>query len=183
MSVFSSLMKPFPRQEPEAITYLSTGARKVCQTAVDMIVHFEKMHRIGPHGLVYPYHDAVGYPTIGVGHLLSRIRWEPLQNFKPITLEEAQYLHHTDLDKFAIGVGKLVKVPVTDNQFGAIVSLSFNIGLSNLQASTLLRTLNRLGALADVGDQFLRWDKAGGVVLRGLTRRRIAERKLFLGYA
>jgi lysozyme len=75
-------------------------------------------------------------------------------------------------------------VPVDDGQFGALIALVFNIGAGNLQASTLLRKLNA-GDVAGAAEQFLAWDKArvDGVLkpLAGLTRRRRAERAMFLG--
>lgn len=180
VSFIERLSKPFDTLPPKKVSIVSTGAREVCKAAIDMIISFEKMHRIGKDGMVYPYHDAIGYPTIGVGHLLSKIKYEPLINYPAITLESAHELHHRDLDKFSFGVSRMLKIPVTDNQFGALVSLSFNIGLGNLQASTLLRKLNRNDSIADIADEFLKWNKAGGKVLNGLTRRRIAERQLFL---
>lgn len=154
--------------------------KTVCSSAVDMIVSFEKMHRIGSDGRVYPYHDAIGYPTIGIGHLLSKVKFEPLAKYGSLTLAEAHELHHADLNKFALGVCELVKVDLTDNEFGALVSLAFNIGLGNLKSSTLIRKLNAGVSKIEVSAEFLKWDKAGGKVLRGLTRRRIAEQKLFL---
>ena len=98
-----------------------------------------------------------------------------------MTEDEAKELLNRDLDKFASGVVRLCKVPLSDDQFGALVSFSFNVGLGNLQASTLLRKLNRGDPLEEVADEFLKWNKAGGKVLRGLTNRRKAERNLFLG--
>lgn len=153
---------------------------EVCKSAVDMIVSFERMHRIGKDGRVYPYHDAVGYPTIGIGHLLSKVKYESLEKYGSLTLKEAYDLHHSDLNKFALGVCNLVKISLTENQFGAIVSLAFNIGLGNLASSSLIRKINSGAPMADVANEFLKWDKAGSKVLAGLTRRRIAERKLFL---
>ena len=178
--IMSALVAPFNSAVPESVKTSSTGVRLVCAGAVEMILSFERMYRIGSDGMVYPYWDALGYPTIGVGHLLSRVVREDLSKYPPITLDSAHQLHRQDLDKFAIGVMNLLKVAVTDNQFGALVSLSFNIGLGNLQASTLIRKLNRGDSIAEVGNCFLSWNKAGGKVLAGLTRRRVAERKLFL---
>lgn len=178
-STINFFSKPFKTEPPESIKLTPGGVRLVCESAVDLIVSFEKMHRVSGD-MVFAYHDAIGYPTIGIGHLLSKEKFEDLNKYKALTLEDAHNLHRRDLDKFAIGVSKLLKVPVTDNQFGALVSLSFNIGLGNLYGSALLRMLNRGDSLEDVGNAFLKWNTAGGKVLRGLTRRRIAERTLFL---
>jgi lysozyme len=80
---------------------------------------------------------------------------------------------------FSKQVNKLIKVEVTQNQFDALVDFAYNVGVGNLASSTLLKKLNAK-LYAEVAEQFLRWNKAGGVVLTGLTRRREAEKKLFL---
>ncbi len=74
---------------------------------------------------------------------------------------------------------RLVTVDLDQDQFDALVSFTFNLGAGNLQSSTLLKLLNQ-GEYTQAADQFLRWNKAGGRVLPGLTRRREAERALFL---
>lgn len=153
--------------------------REVCSDAVQLIRAFEGCHRIGDDGLVYPYHDPVGLPTIGYGHLLSREPWADLNQWKPIPQDEAVALLMADLTRFSRSVDRLVEVPLTDEQFGALVSFCFNLGAGALQASTLRRMLNR-GDYLEAADQFLRWVFAGGIRLRGLVRRREAERDLFL---
>lgn len=154
--------------------------KSVCKLAIDLIVSFESIAKIGADGRVYPYHDAVGYPTIGIGHLLSKIKFEPLDKYGSLTIDESHNLHHEDLDIFAVGVNKLVDVDLSDNEFGAIVSLAFNIGLGNLGSSTLIKKLNLGNSKIDIASEFLKWNKAGGQVLAGLTRRRVAEKTLFL---
>ncbi len=77
-------------------------------------------------------------------------------------------------------VTKLVKVPLTQNQFDALVSFEYNIGYSKLSASTLLRLLNS-GDYKGASDQFGRWVYGGGKILPGLVRRRKAETQLFIG--
>lgn len=97
-----------------------------------------------------------------------------------MTVEQAVNLKMQDLQRFCISVEGMLKVRVTDNQFGALVSLAFNIGTGALKSSSLLRKLNRGDDINEVAQEFLKWNKAGGIVYRGLTRRRIAEMKLFL---
>jgi len=94
--------------------------------------------------------------------------------------DEIDALLAADLRKFEAGVLRLCP-PCVDSQpqFDAIVSLAFNIGLGNLQASTLRMKYNR-GDYAGAADEFLKWRKSNGVVLKGLERRREAERALFL---
>ena len=154
--------------------------RKINKKTLDLIISFESLARIGEDGLIYPYHDMLGYPTIGVGHLLSKIVNEDLSKYDPITKDEAYVLHEQDVNKFSDGVSSLLSVDVTDNQFGAIVSLAYNIGLGNLKSSTLIKKLNTNTPNDEVGEEFLKWNKGGGVVIAGLTRRTIAEQSLFL---
>jgi len=75
---------------------------------------------------------------------------------------------------------KVITVPLTDNQLTAITSLVYNIGFGAFKRSTLLRLLNAGASKEEVAKQFLRWNKAGGKEIKGLTNRRQAEFNLFL---
>ena len=97
-----------------------------------------------------------------------------------ITEPEAERLLKITVESFADQVAKLITVPVTSNQFAAIVSLTYNIGIGAFARSTLLSMLNNRKDKKEVAIQFLRWDKAGGKTLAGLTRRREREMRLFL---
>ncbi|QMV32429.1 lysozyme [Ralstonia phage Hyacinthe] len=119
------------------------------------------------------YRDAVGVLTIGYGHTGNV--WLGMV----VTQEQADALLAADIRRFENGVAGLLKVPVTQGQFDALVSFAFNCGLGNLGASTLLRKLNA-GDVKGAAAEFPRWSMAGGVVLRGLTLRREAEQKLFM---
>jgi lysozyme len=130
-------------------------------------------------GMIYPYHDPVGFPTIGYGHLLSRVKWEALSKYHAITREEASEFLRSDILKAARGVRKLISAPLTDEQFAALIDFSFNVGTGNLEISTLRRLVNRQEYEA-AAEQFPRWVYAAGVKLPGLVRRRAAERALFL---
>lgn len=77
---------------------------------------------------------------------------------------------------------RLVTAPLSQNQWDALMSFTYNLGAANLESSTLRRLLNA-GNYAAAAEQFARWNKAGGQVLAGLVRRRAAERDLFLGAA
>jgi len=111
--------------------------------------------------------------TIGYGHT------DGVKEGDEITQQEADRLLAGDVELFTTGVQRLVHSDINRNQLGALVSFSFNVGLGNLRHSTLLRMVNA-GDFVGAADQFLRWNKAGGKVLAGLTRRREAERQLFL---
>jgi lysozyme len=111
--------------------------------------------------------------TIGYGHT---------KTCKPgmvISLSEAERLLQQDLQVFEAAVSRLVTAPLSQNQFDALVSFSFNVGTGALADSTLLRLLNRKNYL-EAAEQFKRWTKAGNVTLKGLVDRREEEYDLFM---
>lgn len=97
----------------------------------------------------------------------------------PITEEEGIELLMLDIAKFERAVERLITAPLNQNQFDALVSFSFNLGSGSLQNSTLRRRVNR-SEYERAADEFPRWVFAGGRKLKGLVRRRYAERELFL---
>ena len=120
------------------------------------------------------YKDAVGIWTIGYG---------TTRNVRPgMTISEDQAVSflQEDLSRFEKAINDSVRVPINDNQFSALASFTYNVGPGAFRSSTLLRKLNG-GDIRGAADELLRWDKAGGRPLAGLTRRRKAERSLFLG--
>ena len=98
---------------------------------------------------------------------------------KPITKEEALEMFKVIADGFARQVEKKLTKPVKQNQFNALVSLAYNIGVGNFYKSTLLRYVNLNPNDGNIAKEFLRWNKAGGQVLNGLTNRRIKESALY----
>lgn len=82
-------------------------------------------------------------------------------------------------ERFANKVKSLLNIELNENQFSALVSLSYNIGIANFSKSTLLKRVNANPIDKDIKYQFSRWNKAGGKVMRGLTNRRNAETKLY----
>lgn len=152
---------------------------RAIELAEKLAAPFEGLHRIGKDGMIYPYHDPVGYPTIGYGHLLSRVRWEALSKHSAINKDEASALLRADIGKAARSVMRLIKAPLTENQCAALIDFTFNVGAGNLEISTLRRLVNRQEYEA-AAEQFSRWVYAAGVKLPGLVRRRAAERAMFL---
>lgn len=140
---------------------------KISQKGVDLIKSFEGLE-------LKAYKDSVGVTTIGYGSTGSHVSMG-----MTITKEQAEQLLKKDLERFEKGVSDIVKVPLNQNQFDALVSFSFNLGLGNLKSSTLLKKLNA-SDYTGASREFERWNRAVGKVLNGLTRRRIAERDLFL---
>jgi len=169
--------------------------RDVPQEAVELIKSFEGIVDGDPRTVnLDAYLDPVGIWTIGWGHAV-RFRGQFLRGADNrgiaralypggITRAQAEALLRGDLVDYASNVQALVKVPLGDAAFGALVSFAFNVGVGALAQSTLLRKLNARD-FAGAADQFLVWNKGrrNGVLveLPGLTRRRRAERAMFLG--
>lgn len=124
------------------------------------------------------YQDSVGVWTIGYGWT-QPVDGKPIRAGMVIKQETAERLLKTGLVSYESDVSRLVKVRLTQGQFDALVSFTYNLGARSLSTSTLLRKLN-VGDYDGSADEFLRWNKAGGKVLNGLTRRREAERALFM---
>lgn len=122
------------------------------------------------------YNDQVGVLTIGYGTTNSVLPADHrITPGMTITQAEANVLLHLGVDtKFSPAVSTLVKVPLTQNQFDSLVCFAYNVGPGNLASSTLLRKLNARD-YAGAQQQFLVWNRAGGIPVRGLTRRRLAE--------
>ncbi len=119
-----------------------------------------------------------GVLTIGYGHT-GMVRGSKITPHTTITPEEAEALLKEDLKRYEKAVNSLVKVPLNSNQFDALVSFVFNIGINAFSTSTLLTLLNN-GDYKGASQQFKRWIYVGGKkVLEGLKKRRTAEEKLF----
>ncbi|MEW3423807.1 lysozyme, partial [Pseudomonas aeruginosa] len=95
------------------------------------------------------------------------------------TVEQAERMLANDIQRFEPELDKLVKVPLNQSQWDALMSFVYNLGAANLASSTLLKLLNK-GDYRGAADQFPRWVNAGGKRLEGLVKRRAAERALFL---
>jgi len=93
-------------------------------------------------------------------------------------VQATEYLQE-DVDRFATKVYQLLKQPVNDNQFGALTSFAYNVGIGNLKSSTLLKKVNINPNDASIAAEFMKWNKAAGKVMKGLTRRRESESKLY----
>ncbi len=133
------------------------------------------------------YLDAAGLPSIGVGHLLTKdelssgkilISGMPVCWRAGLSDEQIAELLHQDLSYHEIAINRLIIVPLTQNQFDVLVSLSFNIGVKAFTHSTLRRRLNR-GEYDRVPNQLRRWIYCNGRVINGLVNRRELEVKLW----
>lgn len=135
------------------------------QAAIDLIKAAEGLR-------LTAYRDSAGILTIGYGSTGG------IKSGQTITREQAEEMLVDDLDEAADAVRKLVTVPLTQGQFDALVSFTFNLGAGRLRDSTLLRLLNQ-GKYGEAAAQFRFWVMAGGQTLPGLVKRRAAERALF----
>jgi GH24 family phage-related lysozyme (muramidase) len=145
------------------------GKMNISQKGIDLIKSFEGLS-------LKAYKPVAGekYWTIGYGHYGADVRQGQV-----ITKEQAEALLKKDLQKYVDGVNSVLKVPINQNQFDALVSFAYNCGVGALQKSTLLKKLNA-GDYVGASKEFGKWvHGAGGVVLKGLVTRRQKEAKLF----
>ena len=156
---------------------------KVSDKVIHMIKHHEGVR-------TKPYQCPALLWTVGVGHVIDpmhgRLKLEERKNLpipdgwnRTLSMEEVDDILKKDLARFEQGVARLCPGPLTQGQFDALVSFSFNVGLGNLQKSTIRMKVNRQD-FEGAAEAFLDWTKAGGKVLKGLVNRRNDERALFL---
>jgi len=146
------------------------ATRTINKAGLDLIKSFEGLK-------LTAYLCPANVPTIGYGSTTGLTRADV--GVKRITTAQAEALLRADLVRFESAVSKRVKVPLTDNQFAALVSWTYNLGEGNLASSPLLKYINAKAPTGDIERSWLKWDKArvNGVLkpLAGLTRRRKAE--------
>ena len=143
---------------------------KLNKAGLDLIKSFEGLR-------LETYKCSSGVNTIGYGTTL--INGKMVQNGLKISLEDAERFLIEDIKKFELGVLRVVSVGLTDNQFSALLTFSYNVGLGALRGSTLLKMVNRNPNDPLIRNEFMKWNKAAGKELTGLTRRRKAEADLY----
>ena len=136
-----------------------------------IIKHFEGFSHM-------PYRDVINLPTIGYGSIWGLDGARLTITHREITMAEGEWLLLRMLQQTERAVRRLVHPPLSENQFSALVSFTYNVGSGNLQCSTLRMKLNRMD-LAGAANEFPKWRRAGGRILRGLVRRRAEERQLW----
>jgi lysozyme len=155
----------------------------VSPNAIKVIKHHEGVRQ-------KPYRCPAKLWTIGVGHVIypeqGKLKVDDRMSFflkeednRTFLMEEIDGILRTDLARFERGVAQYVPVPLTQGQFDALVSFSFNVGLGTLQRSTLRQKALR-GDFQGAAEEFLKYCMAGGKILKGLQIRRIDERAMFL---
>jgi lysozyme len=150
----------------------------VSQACIKLIQQFEGLAKKRPDGLIEAYPDpgTGGEPwTIGWGTTGPDVKkgtvWTQRQCDERFAAQLAEFA-----DKIARLIGN---APTTQAQFDALVSFAYNVGVANLASSTLLKK-HKAGDFKGAAAEFARWNKAGGKVMAGLTRRRAAEATLYL---
>ena len=146
---------------------------KISNNGINLIKHFEGLS-------LKPYLDVVNIPTIGWGNTFYEDGTKVTLNDKPISeIEATELLSYVAQKVFGDKILQLVKVPLNQNQFDALVSFCYNIGMGNFSKSTLLKKINQ-GDFKGASLEFEKWNKSGGVVLAGLVKRRLKEKDLFI---
>lgn len=146
---------------------------KISKEGIKLIAQFEGVK-------LKPYLCPAGVPTIGIGSTYYEDGRKVSMKDPEITLERAYEIFDNTVKIYEQAVLKVIKTHLTQNQFDALTSFCYNVGGLNLAKSTLAKIINS-GKYTDeqIIGQFLRWNKAGGKELRGLTKRRMVEANLF----
>jgi len=142
------------------------------QNAINLIKQFEGCR-------YHPYRDSVGLWTVGYGHLIGDGKSLPSGDNRIFTQEEIDSFLVNDLTRTEYGINMLLRVPVTQNQYDALCSFCYNLGIGTFQKSTLLKDINAKMWDAAAND-LLKFHFAVGVSQPGLVKRRQAEHDLFI---
>ena len=163
---------------------------KVNQAAIDIIKHFESLHDgdLSVVGL-QPKMCPAGIWTVGYGRALRKRNGDFMRGpqdkalayamYPSITEQFAEEMLEEDLNSFSTEVHNLLKCQPTENQFGSMVSLAYNIGVHAFTKSSVLRYFNS-NQIEKAAEAFSLWNKSSGKILKGLVLRRKAEQQLFL---
>ena len=154
----------------------------VSDKTIHMIKHHEGVR-------TKPYQCPALLWTVGVGHVIdpnhAKVKLADRKGLpipdgwdRVLSMDEVNAILKQDLARFEAGVMRLCPKGKSQGQFDALVSFSFNVGLGNLQNSTLRMKHNR-GDYEGAAEEFLKWNKAGGKVLKGLDKRRKGEKALY----
>lgn len=146
---------------------------KASQACLKMLAHHEGVR-------TRPYKCPAGLFTVGVGHLIGDGKTLPDEWNRTFTLEEVYAILAKDVARFERGVERFITVPLTQGEFDCCISFAFNLGLGTLQRSTFRTKLNR-GDKEGAIESLLKYNKAGGKVLKGLDNRRKDEAAMFRG--
>jgi lysozyme len=153
------------------------GAQTIGVKGANLIKAFEDCAKRAGQGQFRPYNDAIGVLTIGWGHT-NKLGTNRFDNSALWSQQKCDEVFLQDMAHFEDAVHKLVRVPLNQDQFDALVSFCYNCGAGNLAKSTLLKKVNARD-FAGAAQEFKKWVKANGQTLKGLVRRRNSESLLF----
>ena len=145
---------------------------KTSKKGLDLIKKYEGLE-------LKPYLCPANIPTIGYGATYYPNDVRVTMSDKDITEGFAEVLLLEMLERYEKGVERYVQVDINQNQFDALVSFAYNLGLGALKSSTLLKKINNNPCDQNIVFQFNRWTKAGGKKLKGLVKRRKEESILY----
>lgn len=145
---------------------------KVSQKGINLIKYFEDFRSA-------PYRCSAGIPTIGYGTTFYPNGQRVTMSDPPINEEWAEQLLLKNLIYFEASVDSYTRDDINQNQFDALVSFTYNVGVNNFRYSTLLKRVNNNPNDPDITRQFSRWIRAEGKVLKGLVKRRTMEAQLY----
>ena len=153
--------------------------REVTPQAVALIRQYEGWWRPLPDGRAAPYLCPAGFWTIAYGARWGLDGRPVTRDTEPVTRAEGEGLLAREVAACGAAVDGAARIPLTDNQRGALASFVYNLGPARLKGSTLLRRLNA-GLFDDAAEEFPKWCMAGTARLPGLVARRAAEKAMFL---
>lgn len=145
---------------------------QISEKGLDLIKKYESFRN-------NPYLCPAGIPTIGYGATYYPDGTKVTLKDKPITIKEAEELLKVTVIKFEDGVTDMVKKPINQNQFDALVSFAYNLGVKALKGSTLMKKVNKNPSDESIKTEFGKWVNANGKKLKGLVKRRNEEAYLY----
>jgi len=145
---------------------------RINEAGMELIKHYEGWRES-------PYLCSAARPTIGYGSTWDRHGNAVTLDHPDITEKQGEYLLQREVRHSEEAIKRLITAELTQNMFSSLCSFIYNVGSGNFQKSTLRMKLNR-GQYESAADEFPKWRKAGGRVIKGLVRRRKQERELFL---
>lgn len=127
-----------------------------------------------------PYKDSVGIPTIGYGNTRYEDGTKVTMEDEPISEKRAEHLFKIILERTESRVREELGVTLSDDKFSSLVSFTYNVGIGAFRRSTLKKVIEQNpSAFSEIEREFMRWNKAGGRVIKGLINRRKKEYKLY----
>lgn len=146
----------------------------ITQRGIDFIKSWEGFRE-------HAYQDSAGIWSIGYGTVLYE-NLKPVKRGDKITQAQATILFAIQLKKYEKAVNDIVTSMIHENQFDALVSFAYNVGIASLKRSTLLKKVNANPNDPNISTEFRKWNRAAGKFVQGLSNRRIAESQIYFSH-